>query len=184
MLNGAKAILIWDRLQAHRSKEVRSFLAAHGIDIVLLPGYQGGTPIEYLDEQLGRTGGDPFLKATATAGATESTVAPAQRAAAVDLGARAVGKAVADALAPGMSLWTDAFKEHTRAMEQLKQLNSQDWMLQRWGRNLFDPKGSYETQRLRGEATWAEGQGLAPPAPPAAPVIRPYTADSGFGAGG
>lgn len=39
VLAGAKAILIWDRLQAHRSKVVKAFLAAHGIDVVLLPGY-------------------------------------------------------------------------------------------------------------------------------------------------
>jgi transposase len=39
VLAGAKAILIWDRLQAHRSKVVKAFLAAHGVEIVLLPGY-------------------------------------------------------------------------------------------------------------------------------------------------
>jgi transposase len=38
-LAGAKAILIWDRLQAHRSKVVRSFLSEHGVEVVLLPGY-------------------------------------------------------------------------------------------------------------------------------------------------
>lgn len=39
VLAGAKAILIWDRLQAHRSKAVKAFLAAHGVEVVLLPGY-------------------------------------------------------------------------------------------------------------------------------------------------
>jgi transposase len=39
VLAGAKAFLIWDRLQAHRSKVVRAFLAEHGIEVVLLPGY-------------------------------------------------------------------------------------------------------------------------------------------------
>lgn len=39
VLAGAKAILIWDRLQAHRSNVVKEFLAAHGIQVVLLPGY-------------------------------------------------------------------------------------------------------------------------------------------------
>ncbi len=39
VLAGAKATLIWDRLQAHRSKVVKAFLAAHGVDVVLLPGY-------------------------------------------------------------------------------------------------------------------------------------------------
>lgn len=39
VLAGVKAILIWDRLQAHRSKVVRTFLAAHGVEVVLLPGY-------------------------------------------------------------------------------------------------------------------------------------------------
>jgi transposase len=49
VLAGAKAILIWDRLQAHRSKEVKAFLAAHGIDIVLLPGYSPQlNPTEWL----------------------------------------------------------------------------------------------------------------------------------------
>lgn len=38
-LAGVKAILIWDRLQAHRSKVVRSFLSEHGVEVVLLPGY-------------------------------------------------------------------------------------------------------------------------------------------------
>lgn len=39
VLAGAKAILIWDRLQAHRSKAVKAFLTEHDIEIVLLPGY-------------------------------------------------------------------------------------------------------------------------------------------------
>ncbi|GDY14989.1 putative transposase [Planctomycetota bacterium] len=39
VLAGKKAILIWDRLQAHRSKVVKAVLAAHGIEVVLLPGY-------------------------------------------------------------------------------------------------------------------------------------------------
>jgi transposase len=39
MLAGAKAILVWDRLQAHRSKAVKALLAAHGVEVVLLPGY-------------------------------------------------------------------------------------------------------------------------------------------------
>jgi transposase len=39
VLAGAKATLIWDRLQAHRSKVVKAFLATHGIEVVLLPGY-------------------------------------------------------------------------------------------------------------------------------------------------
>lgn len=38
VLAEAKAILIWDRLQAHRSKVVKAFLAAHGVEVVLLPG--------------------------------------------------------------------------------------------------------------------------------------------------
>ena len=39
VLAGKKAILIWDRLQAHRSKVVKAVLAAHGVEVVLLPGY-------------------------------------------------------------------------------------------------------------------------------------------------
>lgn len=39
LLAGAKTVLIWDRLQAHRSKSVRDYLAEHGITVVLLPGY-------------------------------------------------------------------------------------------------------------------------------------------------
>ena len=39
VLAGTKAILIWDRLQAHRSTVVTRFLADHGIEVVLLPGY-------------------------------------------------------------------------------------------------------------------------------------------------
>ncbi|GDY12393.1 hypothetical protein LBMAG53_12710 [Planctomycetota bacterium] len=39
VLAGKKAILIWDRLQAHRSKAVKAYLAAYGIEVVLLPGY-------------------------------------------------------------------------------------------------------------------------------------------------
>ena len=39
MLAGQKAILIWDRLQAHRSNVVKTYLAAHRIDVILLPGY-------------------------------------------------------------------------------------------------------------------------------------------------
>ena len=39
VLAGSPATLIWDRLQAHRSKVVSAFLARHGVDIVLLPGY-------------------------------------------------------------------------------------------------------------------------------------------------
>jgi len=39
VLAGQKAILIWDRLQAHRSTIVLAYLAAHGIDVVFLPGY-------------------------------------------------------------------------------------------------------------------------------------------------
>lgn len=39
VLAGERAILIWDRLQAHRSKIVKTFLAAHGVEVVLLPGY-------------------------------------------------------------------------------------------------------------------------------------------------
>lgn len=38
-LAGAKVIVIWDRLQAHRSKAVKAFLAIHGVEVVLLPGY-------------------------------------------------------------------------------------------------------------------------------------------------
>jgi transposase len=38
-LADAKAILIWDRLQAHRSKVVQQLLAEHGVEVVLLPGY-------------------------------------------------------------------------------------------------------------------------------------------------
>jgi transposase len=49
VLAGTKAILIWDRLQAHRSKEVMAFLAAHGVDVVLLPGYSPQlNPTEWL----------------------------------------------------------------------------------------------------------------------------------------
>lgn len=39
VLDGAKAILIWDRLNSHRNKTVTSFLEKHGIEIVLLPAY-------------------------------------------------------------------------------------------------------------------------------------------------
>jgi transposase len=49
VLDGAKAILIWDRLQAHRSKAVRAYLEAHGVEIVLLPGYSPQlNPTEWL----------------------------------------------------------------------------------------------------------------------------------------
>lgn len=39
VLDGAQAILIWDRLQGHRSTVDREFLTAHGVEVVLLPGY-------------------------------------------------------------------------------------------------------------------------------------------------
>jgi transposase len=39
VLNGAKAILIWDRLNSHRNKTVLAYLAKHGIEVVLLPAY-------------------------------------------------------------------------------------------------------------------------------------------------
>jgi len=39
VLNGTPAILIWDRLPAHRSKAVMALLAQHGVEVVLLPGY-------------------------------------------------------------------------------------------------------------------------------------------------
>jgi transposase len=49
LLAGAKAVLIWDRLQAHRSKAVRDYLAEHGITVVLLPGYSPHlNPTEWL----------------------------------------------------------------------------------------------------------------------------------------
>lgn len=48
-LNGAKAYLIWDRLQAHRSQAVRLLLAQHGVEVVLLPGYSPQlNPTEWL----------------------------------------------------------------------------------------------------------------------------------------
>jgi transposase len=49
LLDGAKAYLIWDRLQAHRSRSVRDFLLAHGVEVVLLPGYSPNlNPTEWL----------------------------------------------------------------------------------------------------------------------------------------
>lgn len=49
LLAGAKAYLIWDRLQAHRSTAVREFLAQHGVEIILLPGYSPNlNPTEWL----------------------------------------------------------------------------------------------------------------------------------------
>jgi transposase len=39
VLNGAKAILIWDRLNSHRNQTVLAYLAKHGIKVVLLPAY-------------------------------------------------------------------------------------------------------------------------------------------------
>lgn len=49
VLAGTPAYLIWDRLQAHRSKTVHSFLQAHGIEVVLLPGYSPNlNPTEWL----------------------------------------------------------------------------------------------------------------------------------------
>jgi hypothetical protein len=49
VLAGAKAILIWDRLQAHRSTVVKALLAAYGIEVVLLPGYSPQlNPTEWL----------------------------------------------------------------------------------------------------------------------------------------
>ncbi len=46
---GSKAYLIWDRLTAHRSKAVRTFLAQHDIDVILLPGYSPNlNPTEWL----------------------------------------------------------------------------------------------------------------------------------------
>ncbi len=49
LLAGAKAILIWDRLQAHRNKTVHDYLAEHGITVVLLPGYSPQlNPTEWL----------------------------------------------------------------------------------------------------------------------------------------
>ena len=49
VLAGAKAILIWNHLQAHRSKVVKFSLAAHGIDEFLLPGYGSQlNPTEWL----------------------------------------------------------------------------------------------------------------------------------------
>lgn len=48
-LAGQSAYLIWDRLQAHRSKAVRAFLQAHGVEVVLLPGYSPNlNPTEWL----------------------------------------------------------------------------------------------------------------------------------------
>ncbi len=49
LLAGSKAYLIWDRLTAHRSKAVRTFLAQHDIDVILLPGYSPNlNPTEWL----------------------------------------------------------------------------------------------------------------------------------------
>ena len=49
LLSGSPAYLIWDRLQAHRSKMVRKFLKEHGIDVILLPGYSPNlNPTEWL----------------------------------------------------------------------------------------------------------------------------------------
>jgi transposase len=49
MLAGKPAYLIWDRLQAHRSKSVRAFLLAHGVEVILLPGYSPNlNPTEWL----------------------------------------------------------------------------------------------------------------------------------------
>lgn len=55
VLKGAKAILIWDRLNSHRNKAVITFLAKHGIEIVLLPAYSPQlNPIEGLWANLKR----------------------------------------------------------------------------------------------------------------------------------
>lgn len=55
VLQGAKAILIWDRLNSHRNKAVAAFLAKHGIEIVLLPAYSPQlNPIEGLWANLKR----------------------------------------------------------------------------------------------------------------------------------
>lgn len=49
ILAGAPAYLIWDRLQAHRNKAVHAYLARHGIDVILLPGYSPDlNPTEWL----------------------------------------------------------------------------------------------------------------------------------------
>jgi len=49
LLAGAPAYLIWDRLQAHRSKAVRAFLLHHGVEVILLPGYSPNlNPTEWL----------------------------------------------------------------------------------------------------------------------------------------
>lgn len=49
VLAGASAYLIWDRLQAHRSKAVRAFLLANGVEVILLPGYSPNlNPTEWL----------------------------------------------------------------------------------------------------------------------------------------
>jgi transposase len=49
VLAGKPAFLIWDRLQAHRSKAVHAFLLAHGVEVILLPGYSPNlNPTEWL----------------------------------------------------------------------------------------------------------------------------------------
>lgn len=49
LLAGAPAYLIWDRLQAHRSKAVVAFLAHHRVEVILLPGYSPNlNPTEWL----------------------------------------------------------------------------------------------------------------------------------------
>lgn len=48
-LAGKPAYLIWDRLPAHRNAKVVSFLKAHGIEVILLPGYSPNlNPTEWL----------------------------------------------------------------------------------------------------------------------------------------
>lgn len=48
-LAGTKAVLIWDRLQAHRSKAIRLYLSQHGVEVILLPGYSPQlNPTEWL----------------------------------------------------------------------------------------------------------------------------------------
>ena len=48
-LAGTPAYLIWDRLSAHLNKSVRTFLLAHGVEVLFLPSYSPNlNPTEWL----------------------------------------------------------------------------------------------------------------------------------------
>lgn len=54
-MNGKPAYLIWDRLPAHRNKSIVALLAAHRIEVILLPPYAPDlNPTEWLWAHLKR----------------------------------------------------------------------------------------------------------------------------------